>query len=103
MGAYFAGLRQGTGVYQYAGGTPGELTGIYMGDWVKGQMNGYGVLLYADGESYVGHWRLDKKVPSRPGAPPARFRCAGLPLLSLNASVSPLIKRVFPLTERVFL
>lgn len=61
FGAYFSGLRQGTGVYHYAGGVPGQLSGIYMGEWVKGLMNGYGILLYTDGESYVGQWKHDKK------------------------------------------
>jgi hypothetical protein len=56
-GAYFQGMRQGTGVYHYAGANGG----VYIGEWLKGRMNGLGLILYPDGEYYIGSWRHDKK------------------------------------------
>ena len=62
---YFGGQRQGTGVYMYAGGVDddGETVpgGVYLGEWLKGQMHGRGILSYSDGEYYVGDWRHDGK------------------------------------------
>ncbi len=56
-GAYLQSMRQGTGVYYYAG----SQGGVYIGEWLKGRMNGQGLILYPDGEYYIGNWRDDKK------------------------------------------
>lgn len=49
----------------YAGGVDddGETVpgGVYLGEWLKGQMHGRGILSYSDGEYYVGDWRHDGK------------------------------------------
>ena len=46
-GMYFAGNRQGTGSYTYAGGVDedGQMMpgGIFLGDWLKGRMHGTGI------------------------------------------------------------
>ena len=56
-GGYFRGQRQGTGVYRYAG----KGGGVYLGEWLNGQMDGHGMMLYPDGEMYLGTLRRDKK------------------------------------------
>jgi hypothetical protein len=56
-GGYFRGQRQGSGVYRYAG----KGGGVYLGEWLNGQMDGHGMMMYPDGEFYVGTWRRDKK------------------------------------------
>jgi hypothetical protein len=56
-GGYFHGQRQGSGVYRYAG----KGGGVYLGEWLNGQMDGHGMMMYPDGEFYVGTWRRDKK------------------------------------------
>jgi hypothetical protein len=64
-GMYFAGNRQGTGSYTYAGGVDedGQMMpgGIFLGDWLKGRMHGKGILAYTDGEYFIGNWKHDKK------------------------------------------
>ena len=64
-GMYFGGNRQGTGTYFYAGGIDEDMKpvpgGIFLGEWLKGRMHGFGVLSYSDGEYYVGAWKHDKK------------------------------------------
>ena len=78
-GMYFGGVRQGTGTYFYAGGydedgipMPG---GVYMGEWLKGKMHGYGILSYSDGEYYVGHWNYDQKHGLGVSHAPVLFDC----------------------------
>lgn len=61
-GTYFNGLRQGTGVYKYAAKEEtGAGAAVYLGEWLRGMMHGNGLLIYADGETYQGQWKLDKK------------------------------------------
>lgn len=50
-------MRQGTGVYYYAGNDGG----IYIGEWLRGKMNGHGMMMYPDGEYYIGRWKYDQK------------------------------------------
>ena len=76
---YFGGVRQGTGTYFYAGGydedgipMPG---GVYMGEWLKGKMHGYGILSYSDGEYYVGQWKYDQKHGLGVSPAPVLFAC----------------------------
>eukprot|EP00960_Hanusia_phi_P038962 753676-Hanusia_phi.AAC.15 len=59
-GTYFAGLRQGIGIYKYAA-RGDKAGGVYMGEWMRGCMNGKGVLTYEDGEFYIGTWKNDQK------------------------------------------
>ena len=33
----------------------------YEGDWVTGDMTGYGIRYYNDGSRFEGHWLVDKK------------------------------------------
>lgn len=56
-GSYHANHRNGTGVYTYAG----ENGGVYLGEWARGAMMGHGMMLYPDGEHYIGKWRNDLK------------------------------------------
>uniref|UniRef100_A0A6U6BSW2 Uncharacterized protein n=4 Tax=Guillardia theta TaxID=55529 RepID=A0A6U6BSW2_GUITH len=35
--------------------------GVYIGEWLRGQMNGLGILLYVDDEYYIGGWFKDQK------------------------------------------
>ncbi|EKX33155.1 hypothetical protein GUITHDRAFT_120674 [Guillardia theta CCMP2712] len=56
-GSYHAGRRQGTGIYMYNS----KEKGVYIGEWLRGQMNGLGILLYVDDEYYIGGWFKDQK------------------------------------------
>ena len=56
-GGYFSNMRQGSGIYFYAG----EEGGVYMGEWLRGKMHGHGLIVYPDGEYYLGRWKNDKK------------------------------------------
>ncbi len=44
-GAYYQGMRQGTGIYTFSGKNEADLrrhrgSGVYIGEWLKGMMHG---------------------------------------------------------------
>ena len=62
-GAYFDGLRHGSGSYTYAAQPPAEEgeeakppAGVYEGVFKKGEKSGVGVMKYNDGGKYHGAW-----------------------------------------------
>ena len=34
---------------------------VYTGEWIQGEINGYGTMQYANGDTYVGEWKGNKR------------------------------------------
>lgn len=62
MGQWFGNLQQGLGLHIW--NDKNELKALknrYLGEWVKGKKNGYGIFFYSNGTIYEGEWVEDLK------------------------------------------